>query len=618
MAPRKRPTTNLPVLDTAGDVKLMRARIADSGIQVVLDMPHYKNWIKRQIDFHRQSTAYDEDNIWLVVHRSAVADIVQNDLYWMTRWVTEKRYGYRVEKIHKMASDFFKFGPSILPEEYLKVGQFQYRPNILKYKDNMGYDAEDDFAVKMLIIPRGLAKTTQFHVLQAIQRYMKDPFSKWLMVHGNKEKAKDNLKQLRQFLSSKYLELIRPDIFAIDRKEYIDRGGKITSEKINIAKTWYQDEEIMEDVRRESTFFVGSPGMDLTGMHPDGEFDDDLVIAETSSSLEATDKLEQYYRNNFALANIPGRYFRFITGTFWYEQSLYHRLFNDERISYFRMPAWWYEQDGKTRTFVSNFFNEEVDAQMRSNFKEWYEPHMCIAPKPFSNEKIDFRFNESRDYLEMGPDQLRMLKNKGCSIQVCDPAYSSKNKREGDRSSRFTITQFVVHEDVVYITDCWQSMGEDYENIIKHNLIEAEKNDIDYFIQDAQGTQGTLYDAVVKELRLKNPYLRDFKHSNPGLTQTKGKIEVANAVLKEYFQMGCIKIVKGAGTRRVYEQITGHDRGMDIIDTLVYLMADFYPDRASECLIATANRKRKKDRKMKEKYKMDGKSFNKLCFKGFG
>jgi len=609
----------IAIFDLSKDLRLLESRIKESGISRVLEQPEYKKWGNNKYESLRKTTQFDSDSINMVVKRSMIADIIANDLYWFARWVTEAKDQFRIERVHKIASDFFRVGPSAIPDDLKGVAHYAYRPRILEYVDNMGYKAKDDFSVKMLIIPRGLAKTTIFHVMHAIQRYMKDPLSKWLVVHGNKEKAKDNLFQMRMLLNNRYLSVVRPDIFATERSEYIDRGGRITSEKINLAKIWSEDDPQLHDIRRESTFFVGSPNMDMTGMHPDGELDDDLVIDETSRTIEETDKLEMYYRNNFALANMPGRYYRFLTGTFWWEQSLYHRLFEDNSVSYFHVPAWWYDkEDGKTKMYVTALFNDEIDEHNRNQYKTWYEPHMCISPQPFQNSKIDLKFNTERDYITMNEQEIKWLKRDGVSVQVCDPAYSSKGKTAGDKKSRFTITQFVVKDDTVYIVDCWQSMGDEYENIIRHNLVEAEKHDIDFYIQDAQGTQGGLYDSLINRMREWKKHLRDFKHGNAGPTATKGKIEIANAVLKEYFKMGNIKVVRGAGTEKVYQQIMGHDRGMDIIDTLVYLMSDFYPERDVEQAIAVANRRRMRDRIMREKYGNKGQSFRKSVFRNFG
>lgn len=577
------------------DYAFIKSQMKDSGMDKYIEnTPKVKRLLNHIENDCRNIKFYSNNARDLYVYRQVVASIIKDDLIWLARWVTDNRNEHRIERVHEVAWNFFKHGPSSIPDDYKRACNFNYKPYVAQYKDSSGKIIQRDFRPKLLLIPRGLAKTTIFHVLHAIYEFMRDPGSKWFMVHGDKSKAAQNLQQIKSFIAHRALVLVRPDLFSEDYKEIKDRGGQVTKEKININRMIYSelDDTVKKDwsARRESTFFIGSPGMDVTGLHPDGEFDDDLVIHETSKSAEATEQLEHYYRNNFALANTPGLYPRFLTGTLWWENSLYHKLFDE--ITYFWMPADWKDEKGCT-VYVSNSFSEDKYQLMKDNYKEWFYQHMCIYARPYESSLMNVEFSEQEHVVSFTDAELQKLKREGTVVQVCDPAYSKKGKKVGDAKSRFTITHFIMHDDYVYIYNCFQSLGEDGKSAQELNVSMAVEHDIDFFIQDAQGTQGGLYDLTIDAISKELDHIRDFKHER-SITGTEGKIAIANKVLSEYAKLGVLKVIKNESTKKVVDQLCGRDVGMDIIDTIVYLFNDVYPYRDVEQYISRSRKETKK------------------------
>ena len=183
-------------------------------------------------------------------------------------------------------------------------------------------------------------------------------------------------------------------------------------------------------------------------------------------------------------------------------------------------------------------------------------------------------------------------------VQVCDPAYSENDKKEGDNKSRFTITSFLCDENTTYIYDGYSSFGESLDSVANLNLLYAVKNKIDFFTQDAQGqSQGALYDKTLQMLRMQIPYLRAYKFTSNPVTKTPGKINVALEVLQEYFNTDNIKVILTEDNKlyikKVINQLARKEKGFDIIDTLVYCQTSLSNneiDRDNEVQIVKSRR----------------------------
>jgi hypothetical protein len=89
------------------------------------------------------------------------------------------------------------------------------------------------------------------------------------------------------------------------------------------------------------------------------------------------------------------------------------------------------------------------------------------------------------------------------------------------------------------------------------------------------------------------PWMMFYRHDSSPLTNTSDKVQVANKVLQERFDDQEIKCIitpkRKKNMQLVINQLKRENLGMDIIDCIVYMVADI--DRYVDVSIAMAKRK---------------------------
>lgn len=461
----------------------------------------------------------------------------------------------------------------------------------------------EDAQIELVMMSRGVGKTTKWSCMRALWLSVKYPKYKWLIVHSDKDRAKGLIKQIKDMMSNKYLEMIFPDMFSEDASIFKARKGNImTNEKIDIVTFNEETEELVDgkvnyEYRKEATFTVGAPGVDRTSWHFEGIIADDLVTDATSNNPENTRKIISYWRSLFAMQQYRvGWTFRcYMTGTHWWQENLYHEIMKMPNASVFICPGRWTHDGEEIR--LCKFFDDKFFLNQQANLKEWYESQILMKPRQYLGYGMDLNFDKKRNVLEMTRAALEDLKEENMIVQVCDPSYSSKGKMAGDKKSRFTILHAVVDEDTFYIYSGWQAFGRDTEGIKAVNTEFAIKENIDFFIQDAQGTQGGFYDSQLLDMKKDMPSLMDFKHTKR-IAGTKQA--TANDVLGEMFKTREIVLVKcidetnvdrKKALKEIVTQITGVG-GMDYVDCIVMMVSDI--DRDYDVKVARLLKQRKK------------------------
>lgn len=549
---------------------ILNKRIEESGIDSQFKLMT-RSMGALSIKLRDEHAEWPQSYIDFLVKREAVRQIITKDLIWFAYWLTDKANHWRIMEVHKVAWKFFNKGPDSLPDSYKRAGFFRWNPRPITYVNNMGDTITVDVTPWLLEIPRGLSKSVIFHVFAVVQQILKDPKGKYLMVHGLVDKAVANLKQLNNVIINPYLTLVAPDIFAETNKEYIDRGGRVTMEKINIIiddSALTGEENINSDIRRESTCTVGSPRTDLTGQHFDMEFDDDLVTAETSRSIETTAKIYDYYRNQGALANMPGIYPRRLTGTEWYDQSLYHLI--RERINTFIMPGEWYE--GSKPVYVTNYYTPEIIEGLKADFGNWYQAHVLMQPMPLDNklnlvENDDFIFQYKGEAGSFTPidhteETLRMA---GCVVTSFDPSFSRLNKQKMG-ASKASIATGVICNNTLFIIHEWQDDGGEFRQLYNtmKSIIDVHNSDI--CIVDSHATQIAITDEWKRMLAKDNPGVRFIQDKTPPMAGIKGKEEKAAAVLGELFKVNAVRVHHSC--KRLINEVKRITGGYDYLDVL--------------------------------------------------
>jgi len=566
----------------------LEKNIRESGIDDCMKKPVYREYGEKIRDaFWKEYPDSTREEAQFFVNTSVIRKILKEDLIWLMKWIADPT---RIEPVHQYAYDFFKYGPDCLPKHYFDAmhdeqgGFLQFNPKATR---------------QLILLPRGIGKTTVFHAGRAIHNIINEPDYKWLMVHADKKRVLGNLKQTRSFMFNGKLSLIFPNIFAKDEKEYLLRGSRITKEQVNLVRIYNNVDldslNVPDFERKEDTITLGGPGVSRTGWHFEGVLADDLVIDETSRSEENTMAIVDYIDELEGLEeyHIGRDYPMWLTGTHWWEKNAYHKMQGREDTSIFQMPAKW--RSGNDVHFISKFLDEEKLAKKIKSAKVWGDSQYLMIPRKFAGERTSIGFDESRHVIVDPEGKILEELEKTCvKVQVCDPAYSENDKKEGDNKSRFTITNFLCDENTTYIYDGYSSFGESLDSVANLNLLYAVKNKIDFFTQDAQGqSQGALYDKTLQMLRMQIPYLRAYKFTSNPVTKTSGKINVALEVLQEYFNTDNIKVIlteeNKIHMKKVINQLARKEKGFDIIDTLVYCQTSLSNneiDRDNEVQIA--------------------------------
>lgn len=511
----------------------------------------------------------------------------------------------RMEFFKWMSDPAWVFEVDFAVHDFLTTGKIEDKWLASSENEQGGFfKYTPDAIIELVEMSRGAGKTTKWSALRALHLVIQYPKFKWLVASGDKEKAKGLLKSIKEMMSFPGLSLIFPDMFSDDPTIFKSRKGNLlTNEKVDIVTLNEETEEKFAsgktnyEFRKEATFMVVSPGIDRTSFHFEGMVFDDLVNKETSASPEKTKELLEFFQSLFAMVQYrDGWKFRaYGTGTEWWENSLYSILEGWGNVTIFRCPARW-KYGMETQRLCRHFTDEFLESQ-KTLLGEWYDNQMMMKPRPYSGEILDLGFSHDRNVVTMTEDELEELKANNLVLQICDPSYSAKGKTSGDKKSRFTILNAVVTEDKFYLYNGYQSYGKDISGVKATNTEIGKREDIDYFIQDAQGTQMNFFEEQVVQMKKELQYMRHKAHT---IRITGGKQLAANSVLKELFlsgEMVVIKIKDDKNHTRVammqefINQILGLS-GLDFVDCAVYMVTDI--DRTIDVNIARMRKNLKK------------------------
>lgn len=525
------------------------------------------------------------DQIHNHVIKEEVRNITKNHLYWLIRWLTSASdMDQRVEEIHYVACQFMQKGMDAIPDKYRYTPNnvFQDRRRFVNTRDSQNNEIIVDATPQLIMMPRGLGKSTQFHVIGLIHEIIKDPHSKWLMTHGNREKAADNLDQIKSFIAKEQLALVFPEIFASDIKTYRLRGSTFRREKVNLVINdliKQEEDGLALQVRREATLTTGSMGVNLTGQHYEGQYDDDLLTDENSRTQDQNWQVENYYRATFALANRVDRvYPRRLTATEQWGPNFYGQL--EKEITVFKVDGRQFNKHGKA-FYVSKHWNDDAVDIMRKNWKEWFGAYFHMIPRDsvekvnlVNNDDFIFRFRGEKgapSHIKDLDYDIKGLSKQGCVITSKDPSYSSQHTDSQDATATG-----IIQDGILYMIAESQvagaKSGQDISSVIYPILKQqVDKYNSDIFVQDCQGTQEVIAQEYYKNLKVDHPRLKFFPYKKPPVKGAKGKAERAQLILAELFALNKIRVHWSC--IRMIEEITRVSHTFDFLDTLIQIVS---------------------------------------------
>ena len=475
----------------------------------------------------------------------------------------------QVKPIFTTINDFHRYGFDVLSDSEKHAGNFTWN---------------EGATVELTMIPRGVGKSVYLIALAAWELTL-DRFQKSIITHGKKEFSASNIALLSTFIVSKPLNLIYKDIFQSTIQEYRATGSTLNNGAVNIKPPNFYflnpENDLTGQFRKEDSYSASSPLTSDVGKHVSRIYFDDLVNWDSSATPAQTLKLIAYFRSLFALKehsldgtnNFKARG----VGTEYYEESLYNYIRTNMKSSVFALPIDWIHE-GKKHYIVPSFTEKYVQ-EWKDELNEDAESQLYMIPRKFNNVEFNINFDKDRHTMQLTDSELDGFKETMIDIQVCDFAYSDTGKQIGDGKSRFTILHILRSEDVIYIYDCYSSFSEKNESARRLNLDHAISHRTDIFIADANGTQANLAEEIFDILHRKyDMETTCIPHKTSKVSGSTNKLAIANTTLGQYFLSDIIKVIVTEENRDriqlVIDQLRGADKGLDVIDCLVYSVID--------------------------------------------
>jgi len=205
---------------------------------------------------------------------------------------------------------------------------------------------------------------------------------------------------------------------------------------------------------------------------------------------------------------------------------------------------------------------------------DWGRSNLYMIPRKRNVSTLNLGFDPRYHTIRLTQEEIDSFKKVMISVQVCDPSYSTLNKKDGDDKSRFTIIHLLMSNDTIFIYDIYSTKGERNDPTIKLNTLRALENQTDVFIMDAQGTQMSLFKDVSESIKKQLGSITTIPYTKKSVSLGQGKIEIANNVLRSYFIEEKIKVIitpeNSERIQLVIDQLAGVDPGLDVIDCIVY------------------------------------------------
>ena len=492
----------------------------------------------------------------------------------------------RVQPVFRDITNFHKYGPSALPDHMLHAGNFTW---------------SEDPNIELTLVVRGLGKSV-YLVAQAIHNLTKNIYDKSLYIQDKIDQSTRSLNLIKTLVTSKALALVYPHIFKSSIEEYRGDGSIFRRQELDLKPAGFLYAELDTTnagmFRKESSYAASSVNTSEVGVHVGKIFADDIVNqqtpkneAEAQSQIEffsALDGLEEYEETGNGIAYK-------LVGTTWRGPGLYEHIMEKEGASVFSLPIEYTYKE--TQYYIAPIFDAKKVSKKVTALGTWSDSQLYMKCKEFSNEKLDLGFDKDTHVITLTENEVETFKKIGVVVQTCDPSYSKNNKKDGDNKSRFTILHTIMTRDTMFIFDAYSSLGERTDPTITLNRDLAIKHTTDVFIQDAQGTQESLYKDVRDEIWRKHdatvtciPYKKGSNFN--GMT---GKADIANGVLRSLIVEGKLKVIVTEENKEriqiVIDQLSGADKGFDVVDCVVMTKVGI-PDLKKELQTAVNRKKR--------------------------
>lgn len=187
----------------------------------------------------------------------------------------------------------------------------------------------DDAHVRLVLVPRGVGKSTVITQAHAIQWVLQDPGTAILIANETERGATKFLGEIKHhFESNDLLRALFPELIPPDF-----RSVKWSESEATIVRP---------SSRKEATFMAVGEGAAITGLHPDKIILDDLISDEAMENARAgvwslMDKANRWIDRLRPIVNLGSPFWEIVVvGTHWWENDIYTHV--EEAFGYGQPP----------------------------------------------------------------------------------------------------------------------------------------------------------------------------------------------------------------------------------------------------------------------------------------
>jgi phage terminase large subunit-like protein len=169
----------------------------------------------------------------------------------------------------------------------------------------------------LILLPRDHQKSTIFGGLLAAWEITRNPAIKILYISSTSNIAVQQLKFIKDILTSDLYRLFWPDMVNIDEA----KREKWAETAISVDHPSRREQYV-----RDPTVFAAGLTTSVTGMHPDLIIGDDLVVYDNANTEEARSKVSMQYSFLASVETAKGR--QVLVGTRYDPNDLYNNIMN--------------------------------------------------------------------------------------------------------------------------------------------------------------------------------------------------------------------------------------------------------------------------------------------------
>ncbi len=524
----------------------------------------------------------------LFMYRSRVMiarEILLADNNALVKWTSKDQR--RFWNINIVKENFFKYGPDSLPTHYKHATKFG---GVFKWSPTAN--------INVVCLLRGTGKSHTDVVVRSIHDFIRNPDYKALIGHSEESKAAELIKRISDALFHPNLMVAFPEFFVDDIDMYRARGTEIKKDSVNMRVLDFKDLFRVMDptdyMRGEKTFNLFTPNIDPTGQHVNLIKIDDWVTQKTSASAEKQLNLIETFNSFSGLEeytydaegnSIPIKIQ--VTDTAWWGPSLIKYIIDNKDCNAFICPMTWDENEHADpfdhKYQIDPRVNRVFIERKKDEMKEWFWSQCYMIERQrdesikLSENKFDFMFayadehsvSDSIKKIKFEKDELH---ETSAIILSKDPAYSRKNKKENDGTSRDATARVLFRDGVFYVTGAKSDLGADnVEGQVQPFIELSDIHKPDFVIMDSRATQVFVSNTVFDYLRT-NVFVEDYDiqyvlYTKAKDSETQKKAQVIQSVLSVLFASASIMVHWSLIS--VVNQILRVNPGFDFLDAIV-------------------------------------------------